>query len=76
MQTVEGYLNKIIFHNKENNYYILSIFLMISTILLMEIILVLSVHLTTSNSLKMIYIHLKEKLYNIENMEHNYLQSL
>ncbi|WP_294682408.1 ATP-dependent RecD-like DNA helicase [uncultured Gemella sp.] len=27
MQTVEGYLNKIIFHNKENNYYILSIFL-------------------------------------------------
>ena len=27
MQIVEGYLNKIIFHNKENNYYILSIFL-------------------------------------------------
>ena len=27
MQTIEGYLNKIIFHNKENNYYILSIFL-------------------------------------------------
>ena len=27
MQTVEGYLNKIIFHNKANNYYILSIFL-------------------------------------------------
>ena len=27
MLTVEGYLNKIIFHNKENNYYILSIFL-------------------------------------------------
>ena len=27
METVEGYLNKIIFHNKENNYYILSIFL-------------------------------------------------
>ena len=27
MQTVEGYLNKSIFHNKENNYYILSIFL-------------------------------------------------
>ena len=27
MQTVEGYLNKIIFHNKDNNYYILSIFL-------------------------------------------------
>ena len=27
MQTVEGYLNTIIFHNKENNYYILSIFL-------------------------------------------------
>ena len=27
MQTVEGYLNKVIFHNKENNYYILSIFL-------------------------------------------------
>ena len=27
MKTVEGFLNKIIFHNKENNYYILSIFL-------------------------------------------------
>lgn len=27
MISVEGYLNKIIFHNKENNYYILSIFL-------------------------------------------------
>ena len=27
MKNVEGYLNKIIFHNKENNYYILSIFL-------------------------------------------------
>lgn len=27
MQSVEGYLNRIIFHNKENNYYILSIFL-------------------------------------------------
>lgn len=27
MQTVEGFLNKIIFYNKENNYYILSIFL-------------------------------------------------
>ena len=27
MQVVEGYLNKVIFHNEENNYYILSIFL-------------------------------------------------
>ncbi|ERK59814.1 helicase, RecD/TraA family [Gemella bergeri ATCC 700627] len=27
MKTVEGFLNKIIFHNEENNYYILSIFL-------------------------------------------------
>ncbi|MBU0278127.1 ATP-dependent RecD-like DNA helicase [Gemella sp. zg-1178] len=27
MLTIEGYLSKIIFHNKENNYYILSIFL-------------------------------------------------
>lgn len=27
MITVVGYLNKIIFHNRENNYYILSIFL-------------------------------------------------
>ncbi|MBF0715617.1 SF1B family DNA helicase RecD2 [Gemelliphila palaticanis] len=27
MISVEGYLNKIIFHNKDNNYYILSIFL-------------------------------------------------
>ena len=27
MKTVEGYLNKIIFHNRDNNYYILSIFL-------------------------------------------------
>ena len=27
MQVVEGYLNKVIFHNEENNYYILSILL-------------------------------------------------
>ena len=27
MINIEGYINKIIFHNKENNYYILSIFL-------------------------------------------------